>query len=289
MRNVYVITGGGSGIGKAIVSYLPKDGIIIITGRNLGKLEQTASDLRSQGFDICTTTCDVSSRAEVKKLAEYAASLGNIKCVIHCAGISGSMADCETIIRINALGTVFINQEFYQVMHGGVICDVSSNTGYILPKLLLPSKKTYLLSLSNEEQFVIKLSKKAKLLRKESVNSQIAYMISKNFARWYSGNCAFKYMATKNIRVFSVSPGFVKTPMTEKEAGEGTENLLTYTGLSRGAEPEELAYLIAALCDEKCGYLIGTDILCDGGCVTNGYSFLTAAKKYRQQALTENW
>jgi NAD(P)-dependent dehydrogenase (short-subunit alcohol dehydrogenase family) len=289
MRNVCVITGGGSGIGKAIVSELPKESTIIITGRNLDKLEKTANEFNQNGYHVIAATCDVSSRDDVKKLADFAATHGEVKKVIHCAGVSGSMADRETIIKINALGTVYVNQEFYKVMNGGVICDIASNSGYILPKILLPSKKVYSLALSNEEKFLKKMTKKAKLVRDESVNSQIAYMISKNFARWYAKGCAFKYMADKKIRVFSVSPGFVKTPMTDKEAGEATDTLLTYSGLQRGAEAEELAFLIVALSDERCGYLLGTDVVCDGGCIGNGYSILTATKKYDKHSLKENW
>jgi len=289
MGNVHVVTGGGSGIGKAIAAMLPKEDTVIITGRSLGKLEKTAESINETGAHVVATTCDVSKRAEVKKLAEYAASLGEVKKVFHCAGVSGSMADRETIMRINALGTVYVNQEFYKVMNGGVICDTASNSGYILPKLLLPSEKTYALALSDEEQFVKKMAKKAKILKDESANVQFAYMMSKNFARWYSANCAFKYMVNKGIRVFSVSPGFVKTPMTETEEGEGTENLLSYTGLFRGAEADELAFLVISLADERCGYFMGADVLCDGGCVNNNYSILTAAKKYDKKSLNESW
>jgi len=289
MGKVCVITGGGSGIGKAIIRELPKDELVIITGRSLDKLNKTAEELSTDGRTVIATTCDVSKQEQVAKLAEFAASKGEVKRVIHCAGVSGSMADCETILRINALGTVYVNREFYKVMDGGVICDIASNSGYILPKVLMPSVKTYALALTNEEEFIKKAVQKAKLLKKDEITVQMAYMISKNFARWYSNGCAFKYMANKGIRVFSVSPGFVKTPMTDKEAGEATDVLLSYTGLFRGAESEELGYLVAALSDERCGYLMGADIICDGGCINNGYSFLTATKPYDKHSLNENW
>lgn len=159
----------------------------------------------------------------------------------------------------------------------------------MLPNFINPSKKTYALALSDEEKFVEKMAKRAKLMRNEEANVQFAYMMSKHFVRWYVNGCAYKYLTNKNIRVFSVSPGFVKTPMTEKEQGEGTENLLTYTALHRGAEPEELAFLIVSLADDRCGYFVGADVLCDGGCVNNGYSITTAAKKYNNKSLNEKW
>jgi NAD(P)-dependent dehydrogenase (short-subunit alcohol dehydrogenase family) len=130
--------------------------------------------------------------------------------------------------------------------------------------------------------------RKAKL-GKEETSSQIAYMISKNFVRWYAERCAYKYMVNKEIRVLSVSPGFVKTPMTDAEQGEATDTMLSYTGWKRGAEPEELAYVITALADERARYLIGADVLCDGGAVNNGYGMLTATKRYDGASLKEKW
>lgn len=285
---INVVTGGGSGIGKAVAAMLPKDEKVIITGRSVDKLQKTADEMNAAGSQVLCFACDVSKREDVKKLAEYAASLGEVDKVIHCAGVSGSMGSRETIIRINALGTVHVNQEFYKVMNGGCILDIASDSGYMLPGIMLPSKKVYQLAITDEEAFVAKMVKKSKL-GKEEVSSQIAYMVSKNFARWYAQNCAFKYMATKGIRVLSVSPGFVKTPMTDAEQGEATETMLSYTGFKRGAEPEELAYVVTALADERARYLIGADIVCDGGVINNGYGMLTATKRYDERSLKENW
>ena len=286
---INVVTGGGSGIGKAVAAMLPKDEKVIITGRGLKKLEQAAAEMNAEGSQVLVTSCDTSVREDVRKLAEYAASLGEVDKIIHCAGVSGSTGNRETIIRINALGTVYVNQEFYKVMHGGCIVDIASDSGYMLPKIMLPGKGVYRLAISDEEAFVTKMAGKARLTRKEEVDSQIAYMISKNFARWYAERCAYKYMTNRGIRVLSVSPGFVKTPMTDKEQGEATDTMLSYTGWRRGAEPEELAYVITSLADERARYLIGSDILCDGGAVSNGYGLLTATKRYSEQSLKENW
>ena len=285
---INVVTGGGTGIGNAVAAMLPKDEQVIITGRRMDKLNQAVEKLKAAGCAASAMTCDVSKREDVQKLAEHAASLGEIDKVIHCAGISGSMGSREKIIRINALGTVHVNQEFYKVMSRGCIVDVASDSGYMLPGLMLPGKGTYHLAISDEEAFVQKMIRKAKL-GKEETSSQIAYMISKNFVRWYAEHCAYKYMVTKGIRVLSVSPGFVKTPMTDAEQGEATDTMLSYTGWKRGAEPEELAYIITALADERARYLIGADILCDGGAVNNGYGMLTATKRYDESSLKENW
>lgn len=287
--NVNVVTGGGSGIGKAIACMLPKEETVIITGRNLSKLQKVADEFNQQGHHIVATTCDVSSLEDVKKLASFAAGLGTIVKVFRCAGISGSMGSREKIIRINACGTVHINREFYQVMENGIICDVASDSAFMLPSIFMPKDKTYRLILEDEEKFVEAMYKKSRIIRKEEIDVNFAYFMSKNFVQWYVRKCAYKYLATKNIRVFSISPVFVKTPMTDAEAGEATETMFTYTGFHRGAEPEEIAFLALTLADERCGYFVGADVLVDGGCVNNGYSVLTARKRYDGHCLNENW
>jgi NAD(P)-dependent dehydrogenase (short-subunit alcohol dehydrogenase family) len=288
MDEVCVVTGGGSGIGRAVAEALPKEDAVIITGRTLAKLQRTADEFNARGHHVIPLTCDVSSRAEVRALAEKAAQMGRVTKVIHAAGISGSMADAEKIVRINALGTVYVNQEFYKVMDGGVIVDVASNSGYMLPGAMIP-RRAYPLALTDEDAFVKKLVRRASIMHNKDVDPQMAYMISKNFARWYAAGCAFKYMRRRGIRVLSVSPGYVETTMTEKEKGKATDILLSYSGPGRGAKPEELAFLIVSLADERCGYLMGTDILCDAGCVNAGYGITVATNENKHPSADGLW
>lgn len=285
---VHVVTGGGSGIGRAVAEALPREDTVVITSRTLAKLERTAGTLNEKGRHIVAATCDVSSREEVRTLAEKAAGLGSVATVIHAAGISGSMGTPERIIRINALGTVYVNQEFFKAMDGGVIVDVASNSGYMLPRAMIP-RRSYPLALSDENAFVRRLVRRASVMHNKAVDPQMAYMISKNFARWYSAGCALKYMRQRGIRVFSVSPGYVETPMTEKEKGKATDILLSYTGPKRGARPEELAHLIVSLADERCGYLMGTDVLCDGGSIAAGYKLTVATSEKRRPPEGGRW
>lgn len=86
------------------------------------------------GYEAYAKTCDVSNRKEVRSLAEFAESFGEIRNVIHAAGLSPAMADPEKLLRVNALGTMYVNQEFSDHMKkGSVILDVSSNSAYVLP------------------------------------------------------------------------------------------------------------------------------------------------------------
>ena len=267
MAKVCVITGGGSGMGLEAAKFMPKDKIIVLSGRTEAKLKKAVAELSALGFEAYAKTCDTSKRESVKALVSYAVSLGEVKTVINSAGLSPAMADPETIVRVNALGTVYMNEEFSKVMKkGSVIVDVASNSAYVLLKFLI-NKKVYALADQDEEKFVAKIVKKAKLAKGDYQRSGFAYALSKNFVVWYAKKCAFDY-GPKGIRVVSLSPGLIATDMGNLEAKDGGM-LIGFSTEERMGKPEELGYALATVADERNGYLAGVDVLCDGGS-TNG-------------------
>ena len=268
MANVCVITGGGSGMGLEAAKCMPKDKIIVICGRTLKKLEGAVEELKSLGFQAYAKTCDTSDRESVKELVKFACELGEVKNVINSAGVSPAMKGTpESILRINALGTVYMNQEFSKVMNpGSVIVDVSSNSAYILPSFIIP-KKAYALAETDEEKFLKKLIKRSGLAKGEYQQKGFAYSLSKNFVVWYAKKCAFEY-GKKGIRVVSLSPGLIATDMGNLEKEDGGM-LIPFSAEERMGKPEELGYALATVADERNGYLAGVDVLCDGGS-TNG-------------------
>ena len=288
MANVCVITGGGSGMGLEAAKFMPKDKIIVLSGRTMSKLEGAVQMLKELGYDAHAKTCDTSDRESVKELVSFACSLGEVKNVINSAGVSPAMKGTpEGILRINALGTVYINQEFSKVMKpGSVIVDVSSNSAYILPSFVVP-KKAYPLAETDEAKFLAKTVKRAGLAKGDYQRKGFAYSISKNFVVWYAKKCAFEY-GKKGIRVVSLSPGLIATDMGNLEKEDGGM-LIGFSAEERMGKPEELGYALATVADERNGYLAGVDVLCDGGCVNNGFGMLTATKRYNEQSLKENW
>ena len=264
MANVCVITGGGSGMGLEAAKFMPKDKIIVLSGRTVSKLEGAVKELEALGFTAYAKACDTSNRESVKELAAFAATLGEIKNVINAAGVSPAMKGTqESILRINALGTVYVNQEFSKLMNkGSVIVDVSSNSAYILPSIII-NKKIYKLAETDEDAFVKKLVKKSNLAKGEYQRKGFAYSLSKNFVVWYAKKCAFEY-GLKGIRVVSLSPGLIATDMGNLEKKDGGM-LIPFSAEERMGEPAELGYALATVADERNGYLAGVDVLCDGG------------------------
>ena len=266
MKKICVITGGGSGMGLATAKILGKENYIIIAGRTLKKLEAALDELKAEGIEAESFACDIANRESVDKLAAHAKNLGTISSVIHAAGMSPNMGDAKTIMEANALGTININEAFYNVMEeGSCIINVSSMSAYMLPKLILPESK-YKYSRTDKELFMKKMLARVNLLPKKA-RSGVAYGISKNFVVWYSKTDAAKF-GEKGIRIISVSPGSFETPMGEIEK-DGIEGLIKYCAIKRLGHVEEIANLLAFCASDKAGYLTGTDILCDGGCVAS--------------------
>ncbi len=264
MANVCVITGGGSGMGLEAAKLMAKDKIIVLSGRTVSKLEGAVAELKALGFEAYAHACDTSKRESVQDLVAFATSLGEVKNVINSAGVSPAMKGTpEGILRINALGTVYINQEFSKVMNAGsVIVDVASNSAYILPSFIIP-KKAYPLAETDEDKFLKKLVKRSGLAKGEYQQKGFAYSLSKNFVVWYAKKCAFEY-GLKGIRVVSLSPGLIATDMGNLEKEDGGM-LIPFSAEERMGKPEELGYALATVADERNGYLAGVDVLCDGG------------------------
>lgn len=267
MKDVCVITGGGSGMGLATAKLMGKDYSVIICGRNIKKLEEAAEELKKEGIDIDVQMCDVSDYESTKALAKYAKEKGCVKAVIHAAGLSPNMGKAKTIMEVNALGTINVNNAFYEVMEeGSCLIDVSSMSAYLTPKIIMPVRK-YKYSQISPKLFMEKMMKWVNIFP-EKVRSGVAYGISKHFVIWFAKKDASRF-GGKGIRVLSVSPGNFETPMGEIEKKEA-DMYTKYSAIKRFGKVDEIASLFEYCVSPKAGYLTGCDILCDGGLVASG-------------------
>ena len=99
------------------------------------QLETAKAELDELGVesDLCKT--DIADRAQVQALADYAASLGSVKQIIHTSGVSPSDTGTENIIKINAVGTVNMVEAFYPVLaKDGVMINFASVAAYTMPQ-----------------------------------------------------------------------------------------------------------------------------------------------------------
>lgn len=267
MEKVCVITGGGSGMGLATAKIMGKDYYIIISGRSVSKLEGALQELKQANIKAEAFPCDVADYDSVKALAQHAKSIGYVAAVIHAAGMSPHMGDAKTIMEVNALGTINVNNAFFEVMEkGSCLIDVSSMSAYLTPKIVMPIKK-YKYSTRNKEIFMRKMMSCISFFPK-GVRAGVAYGISKHFVIWFAKQDAARF-GRKGARILSVSPGNFETPMGELEKEEA-DAYTKYCAIKRFGHVDEIASLFAYCVSENAGYLTGTDILCDGGLVASG-------------------
>ncbi len=266
MKQICVVTGGGSGMGLEAAKLVGREQgqKIILVGRTVSKLQNALDELKGLGIEAEAYPCDTGDRSGVEALAQYAAGQGTVKTVIHAAGVSPHMTSAEQIFRINAVGTVNIDEAFSAVMgEGSCILNVSSMAGYTMPEANAP-RQVYALSLTDVQTFDIAAGQMLSAIP-EAQRTGAAYSISKHFVQWYTRKMALK-CGKKGIRVVSISPGTFNTPMGEVE-GEEAASFARAGALGRLGEPVEIARMMAFMVSDGCSYLTGTDILYDGGAV----------------------
>lgn len=261
MKNICVVTGGGSGMGLEAAKLMGKDHKIILMGRTVSKLEHAIQELTALGIDAESYPGDTIDRASVCKLAAYAASQGTVKTVIHAAGVSPAMTNGVHLFEVNAIGTIIVDEEFSAVMPAGsCILNIASSSGYMLPSSMLPTD-TYHLSLENVDAFRNAIGQVFDAMPEER-RAGMAYPFSKNFVIWYTEHMAVK-CADKGIRFMSISPGIIQTAMVAGEAS--SDAMAKGTPVGRMGTPEEIARMMRFIIDDD--YLNGTDILYDGGLI----------------------
>lgn len=268
MKKVVVITGGAGGMGLATAKILGQQYHIVITDILSDRLDAAIGILKTLDISCDPLVCDVANRESVAALAKHAASLGEVTALVHTAGLSPQMADAQTILRVNALGTVNIAEEFLAIAaEGFALVNVASMAAHMFPNFLLPTR-AFPLATSNPAGFLKKTVRRTALMPNAFYRKGMAYGISKNFVVWFSKHSAAKF-GEKGARILSVSPGTFDTDMGRLEEKSGSMALLKKAALKRPGRPEEIAEVLAFFASDKASYVTGVDILCDGGVIAS--------------------
>jgi NAD(P)-dependent dehydrogenase (short-subunit alcohol dehydrogenase family) len=267
MGNVSIITGGAGGMGIATAKIMGRDRALVLADVRQDRLDDAAATLDGLGITCKAVNCDVTDRQAVAALLDVASGLGTVASVIHTAGVSPTMGDAEYVMRTNAIGTLNVNEVFYQsASEGSVIVNVASMAAHLLPDNMVPAKQ-FPKALTDEDAFMADMLE-ACSIAPEEMRSGIAYAVSKSFVRWYSIAQSERF-GGRGLRIVSVSPGSIDTEMGRLEAEAGAGALVADAAVPRWGTPEEMAELLSFCASDKAGYLTGTDILNDGGVVAS--------------------
>lgn len=272
MKNVYIITGGSSGIGLECAKEF-KDGLVLITARNEEKLIAAEKELKSEGIDVVYKSSDISDSDSVAELFKYAKSLGKIKAVINSAGVSGVGAEPKLIFNIDLVGAQnLIDKTLEYAEEGVVLLLIASMMGHVVP-----SNEAY-------DSFLENPTKEGSidaLVKIANGNSDMAYNFSKKGIHMLVEKYASEF-GKKSARILSVSPGIIMTPMGEKAAaahGDQMAYMKSMTPLLRNGKPKDVASAVAFLVDDRASFITGTDILVDGGLTLNLPEIIKAYSK----------
>lgn len=272
MKKITVITGGHGGMGKAIARELGKSTALVLADRDKEKLADVKAQLEETGYEVYTFVMDVTDEKNMMELAEYAASIGEVKNVIHTAGVSPTDTHTDVIFKVNALGTLNAVKAFYPVISDeGVMINFGSVAAYTMEQ---DPTWTEVFEQWDEPDFYDKLLELVKPYEfDEFVMDGTAYVVSKRFAMYFS-QMNVKRFADKGARILSVSPGSYLTPMHQKlidNQPDTAEDQLELIPCGRWGHPHEIASLIGFLCSPGAAFIAGTDILADAGQTANTF------------------
>lgn len=241
---VAIVTGGSSGIGRATAERFAEEGASVVVGDVMeAEGEETVRRIRDAGGEATFVKTDVSSDEDVKNLVDTAVeTYGQLDFAVNNAGIEGASAplaeqdedEWHRVLDINLKG-VWLGMK------------------YEIPKLL-----------DNGGGAIVNTSSVAGLV---GFNDLSPYVASKHGVVGLTKTAALEY-SSQGVRVNSVAPGVINTPMvarTFEDQPEVLEQLEAAEPIGRLGEPEEIANGIVWLCSDDASFVTGFPLAIDGG------------------------
>ncbi|QDU81419.1 Cyclopentanol dehydrogenase [Polystyrenella longa] len=247
-NKVVVVTGGGTGIGKAIcLRFAEEGGEIIVVDQNQETGKQTAEEIESAGGKACYLFCDLSLETEILALtASIQNKYDRIDVLVNNAamfllkGIDATREDWEQILSVNVIGYALTCKHLLPLLRkssAGAIVNLGSISSFIA-----------------QPQFV-------------TYNATKAAIVSMT-------RCLALDLAPENIRVNAVCPGTIWTQIVErltKEAGLTREQADAHPDwggahmIPRIADPREVANAALFLASEEASFITAECLMVDGG------------------------
>ncbi len=239
---VALVTGGASGIGKATAHRLCQEGAaVLVTDIQVSAGEQVAAELREAGGRAAFLKHDVAVEGEWEAAcAAAAAEFGGLDILVNNAGL-GDLKTIEETTVDEWNHTIAIDQ-----------------TGVFLGmKVAAPYLK------ASAHGSVINIS--SIFGTSGGFGASPAYHAAKGAVRTLTKNVALHW-ATEGVRVNSIHPGFIETPILEQARGTEIWDAMTaLTPMARLGQPEEIAAGVAYLASDDASFVTGLELYIDGG------------------------
>ena len=232
-----IVTGASGGIGNAIVKRLSENGAnILATGTKMEKLDTLKSNFKN----VKTIKFDISQTDKIDEFIDNATLElgGNIDCIVNNAGITHD----NLAIRMSL-------EEWKRVI------DINLTSTFLLSKFAI--KKM----LKNKSGKIINITS---VVGHTGNLGQANYTASKAAIVAMSKSLSIEY-AKKNININCISPGFIKTTMTEKLDQKIQDNIISKIPSARLGDPEDIANAVLFLASNQSDYINGETLHVNGG------------------------
>ncbi len=237
---VALITGAARGMGESHAKRFIAEGARVVLTDRTGPAGQALADaLGERALFLSHEVTDAAQWAEVVAAGEHA--FGPISILVNNAGILGPMAQIVDLTEADYLHVCAVNQH-----------SVFLGMRAVLPSMVRQGKGS-----------IVNISSIAGMAANYGFPSQ-AYVASKFAVRGMTKAAAIEY-GRHNIRVNSVHPGFIQTPMMVEATNEEGGDALGLIPLGRIADPDEVSQLVLFLASDESSYITGAEHLVDAG------------------------
>jgi NAD(P)-dependent dehydrogenase (short-subunit alcohol dehydrogenase family) len=233
----------------------------MIADLDAGRAADVARKLCDEGGRATGVSCDVTLAADALRLAELAKDTGRIRAIAHVAGLSPSMADFATIMRVNLAGVANIAKALLPL--------AGPRTASVLIASLAghnfkPSLETISCLRAPDAPDLVERVQAS--LEAGADTPERAYQLSKWAVIDYARQHAHAW-GQRGARIVSLSPGLIATPQgsLETEARPSKKRMVDQSPLAREGGMLEIADAVEFLLSEKASFISGIDLLVDGG------------------------
>ncbi|RMH80425.1 MAG: 3-oxoacyl-[acyl-carrier-protein] reductase [Acidobacteria bacterium] len=236
-----IVTGSTRGIGRSIGEFLARAGAqVVITGRDRRRAEEVAKEIE-EAYGVKTLGLDLSME-DTQSIREFYEGVekawGGVDILVNNAGITRdklflrmSLEDWEEVLRVNLTGTFFLTS--------------------LVVKGMIKSRWGRIVNISSVVGFTGNVG-------------QVNYSSTKSALLGFTKSLA-KELASRNITVNAVAPGFIETDMTAGLSEDIKESYLKNIPLGRFGKPEDVAGLVVFLCSDYASYITGQVLHVNGG------------------------